>query len=639
MTFVFPNASNMTPGTGRTHAHLVLGLILVWIATMETATAQTQHSWQARLEGFVDGLVTTELDQKAVAGAVVVIVSGDDVLLSRGYRLSDVRTGRLFSPDEDIVPLASVTKVFTALAILQLAEEGRIALDDPITRHLPGLELAQPYGDINIRHLLSHTAGLEERYSGYFATRAGLGAPSRIAQVSAILPRQIRAPEDVIAYSNAGYVLLGEIVAQVTGQSYSQYVADTVLASMGIDDAHFMHERDPDNRPAPFHVWNAGRYIATDPSPFEEIHSSSGGLALTAGNMGRIMQVLLKQGTIGKTGALKTGAIADMQRTALPGRSRFEGRALGYWTETWAGHKVFHHGGTHFGFQTNMVLIPSLDLAFFVAANGPGGGALRDLPRRALREVISPEARPHSAHIKSKPELLRDYTGRFITTRRNESGLDRLRISDAHIIDIRLADTEGLLVSGLGYSKLVHAISEDRFETREGDLRLGFRRSAAGAVSGVHVNGGIYSFDRLGYWHRDVSLQLGSAAALTGSLLCLAAAFVAWRSKRSAPGTPLWLGLAWLLFVPANTAALNSVLNGRDVSSQATAGAGLWIASALFAVAFASMVWAGLWLVRTRGTEKSGKAERLLVLAAQPLFAWTLFAAWMWNVPTAALTW
>ncbi|WP_208986175.1 serine hydrolase domain-containing protein [Labrenzia sp. OB1] len=624
----------MTPGSGRTLVRLVLGVILAWGAMMEPAAARTQHSWQARLGGFVDGLVTTELDREAVAGAVVVIVSGDDVVLSRGYRLSDVRTGRLFSPDEDIVPLASVTKVFTALAILQLVKEGRIALDDPVTQYLPGLELAQPYGDINVRHLLSHTAGLEERYSGYFATRAGLGTPSRIAQISAILPRQIRAPEDVIAYSNASYVLLGEIVAQVTGQPYSRYVADTVLAPMGIDDAHFMHERASDNGPGPFHVWSAGRYIATDPSPFEEIHTSSGGLALTAGDMGRIMQVLLKQGSIGKT-----GAIADMQRIALPGRGEFEGRALGYWTETWAGHKVFHHGGTHFGFQTNMVLIPSLDLGFFVAANGPSGGALRDLPRRVLREVISPEARTLTAGIKSNLDQLQDYTGRFITTRRNESGLDRLRIPDAHIIDIRLAENGRLLVSGLGYSKLFHKIGEDRFETQEGDLRLGFLRTAAGGVSIAHFNGGIYSFERLGYWHREVSLQLGTVAALAGSLLCLAGAFGAWRSKRTLLRTSFWLGITWLLFVPANTVALNSVLNGRDVSSQATAGAGLWAASGLFAAAVASLIWAGIWLTRTHGTVNAGKGDRVLVLAALPLFAWVLVTAWMWNVPTAALTW
>ncbi|WP_299505656.1 serine hydrolase domain-containing protein [uncultured Roseobacter sp.] len=624
---------------GLTLALLFLRAALICVASLGASIAHPQETWRAELGGFVDGLVTTGLDQDAVAGAVVVIVSSDEVLLSRGYRLSDARTGRLMTPEQDVIPLASITKVFTALAILQLVDTGRIALDDPITRYLPGLELNQRFGDITIVHLLSHTAGLEERYSGYFAAHSERDALSRIAQISAILPRQIRPPEEAIAYSNASYVLLGEIVAQVSGQSFGDYVATSILRPVGIDAPHFMHEPSGTKTPSPFHVWDAGRYLAIDPSPFPAIHAPSGGLALTAEDMGRIMQMLLKQGAVDGAAALSPDAIADLQRPVWPNRAAFAGRTLGYWTDTWAGHTVYYHGGTHFGFHTNMVLIPALDLAFFIAANGPSGSALMGLPRRALREVVAPQTRQPSARVACDADCLHAYTGRFITARRNKTGLDRLRVRKAHKIEIRPTDEGMLLVSGLGYSRLFQATGEDQFETPEGDMRLGFRRDIAGRVMGAHINGGIFSFDRLAFWQSAISLHSGLAAALTGSLLCLAGAVAAWRSKRRAMGMSLWLGLAWLGCVIGSVAILNSVLNGRDLPSQATAGMGLWTLTGLYAAAAINSIWAGTWLARPLKASNWVQSDRLLVLVALPLFAWALLAAWMWNLPTATLTW
>ncbi|MEL7529212.1 MAG: serine hydrolase domain-containing protein, partial [Pseudomonadota bacterium] len=363
---------------------LLLWLVLAACLWAQAANAEATRSWQPALEGFVDGLVTTGLDQEAVAGAVVVIVSGDEVLLSKGYRLADARTGHLMTPEDSVLPLASVTKVFTALAVLQLAREGRLALDDPIARHLPELELDQRFGNIRIIHLLSHTAGLEDRYRGYFADHGKRAAMSVLDRISAVLPAQVRPPENVISYSNASFVLLGAIVARVSGQSFETYLAESVLAPLGVTAPHFMHERHDTGVINPFHVWQGGRYTAVDPEPFPAIHTPSGGLALTGTDMRHAMQGLLGKGFDDAGAASLDRAIADLQRAAWPGRRAFAGRTLGFWTEVWAGQQVFHHGGTHFGFHTQLTLVPALDIGIFVAANGPNGSSLTALPRRVL---------------------------------------------------------------------------------------------------------------------------------------------------------------------------------------------------------------------------------------------------------------
>ncbi|WP_422037292.1 serine hydrolase domain-containing protein [Roseibium sp.] len=587
----------------------------------------------------MDGLVTTVLDQDAVAGAVVVIVSGDNVILSKGYRLADARTGRLMTPDEDKVPLASVTKVFTALAILQLAREGRLALDEPVARHLPDLKLNQRFGDIRILHLLSHTAGLEDRYRGYFAAHDKLSATTELDHISKVLPQQVRPPEDVIAYSNASFVLLGAIVRAVSGLPFETYLAEAVLTPMGIDDPHFMHAPRKAGTVSPFHVWRDGRYHAIDPEPFAAIHTPSGGLALTGRDMARAMQFLLRTGS-GSAGAISSANLAaDMKRTAWPGRRAFAGRSLGYWTGTWAGHRVYHHGGSHFGFQSGMTLVPALDIGIFVAANGPGGDGLMALPRRLLREIAAPHERPSAAYTTCNMTCLHAYEGRYLTTRRNDTGLDRVVVPYQTAFTVTAQENHALLVTGLGHTRRFEAIGEDYFETPEGDTRLGFRRTNHGHITGAHLDGGFHSFDRLHFWHTQASLDSALWTALAGALLCLASAYSGWRARQRISSLPLWQGLTWIGIITVVTEVLDQSTHGDDLSMAASPGAGLWTMTVLYGVGAVSLLPVTVWLSSTNGKRHTGMGERFAVFAAVPFFVWSLFAAWKWNLPTAALTW
>lgn len=597
------------------------------------AVAEPEDGWQAELSSFVDGVVTSGLDRDAVAGAVVVVVSGDDVILSRGYRLADARTGRLMLPEDDVIPLASISKVFTAWAILQLENEGRLALDDPIAQHLPELELNQRFGEITVAHLLSHTAGLEERYSGYFASREAIGAESRIDHISAVLPRQNRPPGDVIAYSNASYVLLGEIVAQVSGRAFVDYVSG-LLAPFDIDDLRAMHTPSEQNGASPFHVWDAGRYLAIDPTPFPAIHTPSGGLALTGEQMGRVMQVLLKNSAVDRAARHR---IAKMYAPAWPDWPEFGGRTQGFWTETWAGYEVFHHAGAHFGFHSNMVLVPELDLGFFIAANGPSGSALTVLPRRVLSEVIAPNDSLVAPRIACDAACLQEFEGRYLMTRRNEIGLDRLHAINTDGFELTSSGDEALLISGLGHDLLFEPIGDDQFETPDGMMRLGFRRDATGGVVNAYLNGGMHTFDRVGFWHLGLSLDTALWSSAVGILICLIGTAAHWRAKRVLTGEALLLGVVAMVGVAGCYWVLAPILRGRDLSTQAAPGLDLWSVTGLYIAMALALLWCGVRAAIPASSMPIG--ERVAVLLAAPFFAWFLVVAWLWNVPTAALNW
>lgn len=626
---------------GQRALHLVRFVLCLGMAAcswIQSAGAETPTRWQSTLEGFVDGLVTTGLDQDAVAGAVVVVVLGREVVLSKGYRLADARTGQLMTPAGSVLPLASVTKVFTALAVLQLAREGRLALDDPIAKHLPDLKLDQRFGTIRIIHLLSHAAGLEDRYRGYLADHGDHTDWSLVDHISAVLPAQIRPPEEVISYSNASYVLLGAIVARVSGQSFEAYLGEAILNPLGVEVPHFMHERHAAGTISPFHVWQTGRYRAVDPPPFPVIHTPSGGLAMTGGEMGRVMQRLLGEEGEDAASMQIAGAIADLRRSVWPDRGAFEGRTLGYWTEIWAGQQVFHHGGTHFGFHSHLTLVPALDIGIFVAANSPSGSSLMALPRRVLREIIAPGERPVAKRVDCDRICLQAYVGAYLTTRRNETGLDRVMVPYQAAFTVRAMSDNALLISGVGHARRYEAIGKDRFETPEGDTRLGFRRDENGHIAGAYLNGGIHSFDTLDFWHRPASLDSALWTAFAGSFFCLTVTAIGWRTRQRLFCMPFWLGVLWIGIIFGFVVILDQIEKGDDLSTLASPGAGLWTMTILYGAGASSLLIVAIWLLATRRARTQGP-DRLALIAALPFFVWSLFAAWKWNLPMAALVW
>jgi CubicO group peptidase (beta-lactamase class C family) len=136
----------------------------------------------------------------------------------------------------------SITKTFTALAVLQLEERGQIRLEDPVTRYLPGFM----YGDgVTIQHLLNHTAGIPNpiplTWIHLAEEHGGFDRHAFFAQVFAKYPRLKSPPGDRFAYSNLGYIILGDLIAQVSGERYEDYITKHILNELaGPGDLGFL---------------------------------------------------------------------------------------------------------------------------------------------------------------------------------------------------------------------------------------------------------------------------------------------------------------------------------------------------------------------------------------------------------------
>lgn len=174
-------------------------------------------------------------------GASVAVVHGDDLAWSAGIGLCDAAAGRT-ADDTTLYRVASVTKTFTGTAIMQLRDEGRLGLDDPVVAHVPELSAAVgvgPIESVTIRRLLSHESGLMgdapgtdwegPTYQG--SVTANL---ERASEIGARIP-----PNTQPKYSNMGYQLLGEVVARASGRPYAEYVREQILDPLGMSGSGF----------------------------------------------------------------------------------------------------------------------------------------------------------------------------------------------------------------------------------------------------------------------------------------------------------------------------------------------------------------------------------------------------------------
>jgi N-acyl-D-amino-acid deacylase len=206
--------------------------------------------------------MTKFVEEHEVPGAALAVVRHGKLAYARGFGLADKEKKLPVKPDA-LFRIASISKPFTAVAVLQLAERKKLGLDDPVLKHMKldppeGAKLDPRWKDITVRHCLQHTGGWDRAMSG-----DPIGIPAVIAKALKIefpvspeavvrytmLRRLDFDPGERYAYSNVGYLVLGRIIEAVSGRKYEEYVRAEVLAPIGVTRMR-LGRALPENRPA-----------------------------------------------------------------------------------------------------------------------------------------------------------------------------------------------------------------------------------------------------------------------------------------------------------------------------------------------------------------------------------------------------
>jgi len=307
-----------------------------------------------------------------VPGVAVAVVADQEVVWSAGFGMADRATERPFLPDTPF-RIGSVSKLFTSTVILQLRDEGKLALDDPLVKWVPEAGAIQnPFPDepqITLRHLLTQSSGLtREPPMPVWTTHE---FPKREEFLAALGDgRLIRRPGETYKYSNFGMGLLGIVIENVTGTSWAEAVRARIFEPLGMDDStaapgpevlakrvtsYYRRELDGSRRSFPYYDMNA---IA-----------SAGNVVSTVLDLAEFAKLQFRDGPAGGSQVLAGATLREMHRAQFVYPSFSGGRGLGFGVSRSDGTTFVSHGGWIGGNRTQFLLDPSRKIAVVTATN------------------------------------------------------------------------------------------------------------------------------------------------------------------------------------------------------------------------------------------------------------------------------
>ena len=331
----------------------------------------------------------------------VLVAKGEKVILKRGIGAADRAENIPNTPGTKFL-IASVTKVFTAAAVMKLAEERALRLEDPAVRYLPGYKDVLNE-NIKISHLLSHSSGLPE-FSPEAAGRGKFTEPVEPRDLIAAIRGQkpLFRPGQEARYSNIGYIMLGQIIEDVTGKGYYDWIDSHLLQALGLDDSGMTTEYA--SRPDFARGYMEDGRGGLHPAPF--IHPSWG---YSAGALFSTVEDLYTwDRTLAGPGFLTADSLEKMFR---PHNRNF---SCGWLVDTVFGCRSIAHGGGAPGYSAWIERWPEEDVFTAILCNVTGmpcGELGRSLAAAVFGEAYAvPEKRTALA---VKPEVLAEFTGSF----------------------------------------------------------------------------------------------------------------------------------------------------------------------------------------------------------------------------------
>ena len=203
----------------------------------------------------VDDYVQAEMNKQHIPGLSLAVVTNGTLEKVGGYGLANLECGVPVRPDT-VFQIQSVTKTFTASAVMLLMEEGRISLEDKISRHLD--DLPKSWEGITVRHLLTHTSGIKDFINEPTVDLRKDLEPRDVIESLREKPLNFQ-PGEKYAYSNTGYHLLGMIIRQITGKRWDEFVRERILDPLGMNDTRVVSLSEIITNRAAGYAWERGR--------------------------------------------------------------------------------------------------------------------------------------------------------------------------------------------------------------------------------------------------------------------------------------------------------------------------------------------------------------------------------------------
>jgi CubicO group peptidase (beta-lactamase class C family) len=555
------------------------------------------------VETFMDGFASVYMKELAVPGLAFVMVKDGESYFSKGYGFADVEHQVPFDPENTIVRAGSIVKTVTALAVMQLAEHGKIDLDADVNQYLTHFQIPDTFNaPITARELLHYTAGLDNRFIGIRVETADKILPLS-EYLAQRLPDRTRLPGIIRAYNDHEIALAGLLVEEVSGMPYDQYVQEHIFKPLGMESSSIYLSKQSGERVA-LGYGSSGPY----PLNYYYLNDAAGaGFNTTPADMARYMLMQLGNGKLDGVQVFSEGMMEELHITRFTHHPKLPGIAYTFDEVFWGGRRMLAKSGGAPGFQNRMFLLPAEGVGIYFVYNRDSTVRLAGKLEQAFLERFFPGGQMPAGKESpaSDPQEMARYAGYYF---------DMNDYSDRTIEKVQmLLEQEQVSVNEQGRLQYAGGIllRQDRNlfqwsngggyvafgEDEEGRIKTLFiQRTALRRVSWIEtfpVQLGVLSFALVTFlsaligWLVATFKGQGKAYALAGSLSLLFLSFLIGMGLLLAPvfagADPPWafsfgppIALLVLLALPLAGVVLTLLLAVQVVRSWAKKPRGWW---------------------------------------------------------------
>jgi len=358
-------------------------LLLAFSMPVDAKTTQNTLDTAA-----IDAYLESHMAEHQIPGLALSIVHNDEIVYTQGYGVASP-DGTPVTPQTPFI-LCSLSKSFTALAIMQLVEAGEIELDASVRTYLPWFTMAGPEQAelITVRHLLTHSSGLSFLVSDKDLVNPDVSEDALETHIRELAGYKLARPVgESFGYNNTGYDMLGLIVQTVSGQSFEDYVEEHIYSPLEMTNSYTSKSEADANGLAAGYTYFFGSPRVSADAPYPRRHVPSGFLIPSAEDLGHYLIAQLNQGRYGEAQILSPEYVALMHQPAFEKSAAGVSYAFGWNTRLVEGEPSLWHDGTTSNFHSNMAFSPARGWGVAIVMNVMGAPQLGIL-NEPINEVM-----------------------------------------------------------------------------------------------------------------------------------------------------------------------------------------------------------------------------------------------------------
>lgn len=423
------------------------------------------------VEAFADAYFTRADVKEKLTGALFVVVKDGKVLLNKGYGYSDMASKTPIDPDTTVFRMASISKLFTTTAMMQLAEQGKIDLDRDISAYMDGVTIPNQTGvPLTAKNLMTHTTGYD--YTDFSGNTPGVTLQ---AYVKKNLPSVKLKPGEAYRYDNLAFVHQGYIVENTANTDFNIYVKENIFKPLGMIHSDFaLSPHVKENLAKTYDA--AGKEIAVYPN-YPDI-DPSGSMFSTGSDMAKYMLAMLNGGKLGDARILKEETAATMEAYQYDINENLPVMSYGFeamYNNLYNGYNGIGKGGDLPGFHSWLWMVPEQKVGAMVIVNGEALDPRMEI-FGSFMDRFFPEQHKTAAPMKSSRNSLARFEGQFQDL--------RVPLLSA---EVKAGDDGTLVIKDAKGTHKLHQLEELLFQDEQG-VKAGFKADEQGHIEYMYYN-------------------------------------------------------------------------------------------------------------------------------------------------------